>query len=75
MQPNGKDITVTAKNVDEYIDLVIDAILGRGSRPAVEAFKNGFSTVFLVADLRTFSADELIMMFGNSDEDWSPESE
>jgi E3 ubiquitin-protein ligase TRIP12 len=75
MQPNGKDITVTAENVDEYIDLVIDAILGRGSRAAVEAFKNGFSTVFPVVDLRTFSAEELIMMFGNSDEDWSPESE
>lgn len=66
---------MTAKNVEEYIELVLDAILGRGTRPAVDAFKNGFSTVFSVTDLRTFSAEELIMMFGNSDEDWSAESE
>lgn len=60
--------------MEEYIELVIDAIIGRGARPAVQAFKDGFSTVFPVADLRTFSADELVMMFGNSEEDWSTES-
>lgn len=30
--------------------------------------------MFPVTDLRTFSVDELVMMFGNSDEDWSVES-
>jgi E3 ubiquitin-protein ligase TRIP12 len=61
--------------VEEYIELVIDAIIGRGARPAVQAFKDGFSTVFPILDLCTFSAEELIMMFGNADEDWSTESE
>lgn len=60
--------------MEEYVELVVDAILGRGSRPAVKAFKEGFSTVFPVADLRTFSVEELVMMFGNADEDWSTES-
>jgi len=61
--------------VEEYIELVIDAIMGRGARPAIQAFQAGFSTVFPVTDLRTFSAEELVMMFGNADEDWSTESE
>jgi E3 ubiquitin-protein ligase TRIP12 len=60
--------------VEEYIELTIDAIMGRGARPAIQAFKAGFSTVFPVSDLRTFSAEELVMMFGNADEDWSTES-
>ena len=74
-QSGGKNIDVTASNVEEYIELSIDAIMGRGARPAVNAFKAGFSTVFPVSDLRTFSAEELVMMFGNADEDWSAESQ
>jgi E3 ubiquitin-protein ligase TRIP12 len=66
---------VDANNVEEYIELVMDAIIGRGACPAVQAFKDGFSTVFPISDLCTFSAEELIMMFGNADEDWSTESE
>jgi E3 ubiquitin-protein ligase TRIP12 len=31
--------------------------------------------VFPISDLRTFTVDELVMLFGNSDEDWSVESE
>lgn len=74
LKAGGKDISVTMENVDEYIELVIDAIIGRGARPAVDAFKAGFSTVFPVHDLCAFSADELVMMFGNADEDWSTET-
>ena len=74
-QAGGRDTAITMDNVDEYIELVIDAIIGRGARPAVDTFKAGFSTVFPSHDLRAFSADELVMMFGNSDEDWSTESE
>ncbi|KAG8827658.1 Ubiquitin fusion degradation protein 4 [Serendipita sp. 401] len=74
LKQSGKDISVTAQNVEEYVDLVIDAMIGRGARPAFKAFRAGFSTVFPVEDLRTFSVDELVMMFGNADEDWSSET-
>lgn len=30
--------------------------------------------MFPVNDLKTFTADELVMLFGNSEEDWSTES-
>jgi E3 ubiquitin-protein ligase TRIP12 len=39
------------------------------------AFREGFSKVFSVNDLQAFTADELVMLFGNTDEDWSAESE
>jgi E3 ubiquitin-protein ligase TRIP12 len=62
------------ENVDEYIYGVLDAILGKGAQTQAKAFKEGFSKVFPITDLQAFSADELVMLFGNTDEDWSVES-
>ncbi|PFH51865.1 hypothetical protein AMATHDRAFT_141636 [Amanita thiersii Skay4041] len=70
LRPGGRDITVTSENVDEYIHEVLDAVLGKGAQIQAKAFKEGFSKVFPVSDLQAFSADELVMLFGNSDEDW-----
>jgi E3 ubiquitin-protein ligase TRIP12 len=65
---------VTSDNVDEYIHEVLDAIIGKGAQPQAKALREGFSKVFPVSDLQSFSADELVMLFGNADEDWSTES-
>lgn len=73
-QPDGANIPVTSENVNEYVAEVLDAILGKGAAIQVKAFKDGFSKVFPISDLRAFSADELVMLFGNSDEDWCLES-
>jgi len=75
LQPGGSDIAVTEDNVDEYIHDVLDAIIGKGVGLQAKAFREGFSKVFPIADLLAFSADELVMLFGNADEDWSAESE
>ena len=61
-------------NVEEYISKVIDAIIGRGATLQAKAFREGFSKVFPIADLKAFTSDELVMLFGNSDEDWNLES-
>jgi len=74
LRTNGRDISVTSENVSEYIAEVLDAILGKGAMLQAKAFKEGFSKVFPITDLRAFSADELVMLFGNSDEDWSVET-
>lgn len=66
---------MTEDNVDEYIREVINAIVGKGAQAQAQAFREGFSKVFPIADLQAFTSDELIMLFGNADEDWSPESE
>jgi E3 ubiquitin-protein ligase TRIP12 len=66
---------VTSDNVDEYITSVIDAVIGKGVQAQAKALRDGFSKVFPIKDLATFTVDELVMLFGNSDEDWSEESQ
>ncbi|KAI0054426.1 hypothetical protein BV25DRAFT_1833647, partial [Artomyces pyxidatus] len=66
--------TVTSDNVDEYIKEVINAIIGEGARLQAKAFREGLSKLFPVADLQAFTLDELVMLFGNADEDWSVET-
>ncbi|KAI0060670.1 hypothetical protein BV25DRAFT_1954506 [Artomyces pyxidatus] len=74
LRPGGKDMTVTSDNVDEYIKEVINAIIGEGARLQAKAFREGFSKVFPITDLQAFTLDELVMLFGNADEDWSVET-
>lgn len=45
----------------------------RGSHNSV--LTSGFSMIFSVSDLQIFSPDELGLLCGNADEDWSRESE
>ena len=60
--------------MDEYIREVLDVMVGRGVRVQAQAFREGFSKVFPINDLQSFSADELSMLFGNAEEDWSADS-
>ncbi|KAG8692329.1 Ubiquitin fusion degradation protein 4, partial [Ceratobasidium sp. 395] len=72
--PGGKDISVTDSNVEEYVREVIDAVVGRGVQTQTQAFRTGFSKVFPVTDLQSFSCDELDLLFGNAEEDWTSET-
>ena len=74
LQPGGKNLDVTINNVDEYVDLVVEFTIGRGIRRQIGEFKKGFSSVFPYEALCAFTADELVMLFGKSDEDWTYES-
>jgi len=74
LRPHGKEVHVTLENVNDYIAEVLNAIIGKGVAIQVKAFREGFSKVFPITDLKAFSADELVMLFGNSDEDWSIET-
>ena len=49
-------------------------MLGKGAQVLAQAFWEGFSEDFPLEDLQAFTADELVMLFGNADEDWSIES-
>jgi E3 ubiquitin-protein ligase TRIP12 len=74
LKVNGSQIPVTIHNVDEYLDLVMDAVAGSGIARQVEAFRSGFDGVFPVNDLRLFSPDELASLFGKTVEDWTYET-
>jgi E3 ubiquitin-protein ligase TRIP12 len=71
---NGSETTVTIDNVGLYIEKVLDLTLGSGVRRQIDAFSAGFSEVFPYSALRAFTPDELVMLFGRTDEDWSLET-
>jgi E3 ubiquitin-protein ligase TRIP12 len=71
---NGADTPVTIENVDTYVEKVIDFTLGLGVQRQADAFRDGFTEVFPYSALKAFTPDELVMLFGRTDEDWSLES-
>ena len=72
--PNGAQVPVTIENVAMYIAGVVDYTTGRGVQKQIEAFRTGFSQVFPYSALSAFTAEELTMLFGRVEEDWSMES-
>ncbi|KDQ11912.1 hypothetical protein BOTBODRAFT_113824 [Botryobasidium botryosum FD-172 SS1] len=74
LRPGGRDLAVNPSNLEEFIREVIDTLIGNGVRLQAQAFREGFSKVFPITDLQSFSSDELLMIFGNGDEDWSIET-
>ncbi|KAK5078435.1 Ubiquitin fusion degradation protein 4 [Lithohypha guttulata] len=74
MVENGSDVDVTNENIALYIHKVLDFTLGAGVRAQIKAFQNGFSQVFPYTSLRAFTSNELVMLFGRIEEDWSMET-
>ncbi|KAL9603842.1 MAG: hypothetical protein Q9219_000951 [cf. Caloplaca sp. 3 TL-2023] len=70
----GSETPVTMENVGEYVEKVIDMTLGSGVQRQVDAFRAGFSQVFPYSALKAFTPSELVMLFGQVEEDWSIES-
>ncbi|KAK2628034.1 hypothetical protein QTJ16_002680 [Diplocarpon rosae] len=72
--PNGSHISVTIDNVQLYLDRVINMTLGDGVQRQVDAFRAGFTQVFPYSALSAFTPDELVMLFGRVEEDWTLET-
>ena len=72
--PSGSQTAVTVWSLDDYIAKVMDFTLGKGVYRQVEAFQAGFSQVFPYAAIHAFTPDELVMLYGRVDEDWTLES-
>ncbi|KAG1213610.1 Ubiquitin fusion degradation protein 4 [Rhizopus azygosporus] len=71
LKPNGSEIPVTIKNVEQYVELVLDAVAGSGVAAQIEAFKEGFNGLFSIEDLKLLTHSELVALFGTSEDDWS----
>ena len=72
--PRGSYTNVTIDNVGQYVKKVIDFTLGSGVQRQIDSFRAGFSQVFPYSALRAFTPDELVMLFGRTEEDWSLET-
>jgi len=70
----GADVAVTMENINAYIRKVIEVTLSSGVQRQVDAFRAGFSQVFPYSALKAFTPDELVMLFGRVEEDWSLET-
>ena len=74
MIENGSSTDVNDENLQTYIDKVLDFTLSTGIDAQIKAFRIGFSQVFPYASLKAFTPNELVMLFGRVDEDWSIET-
>ncbi|KAF7490102.1 E3 ubiquitin-protein ligase TRIP12 [Sarcoptes scabiei] len=67
----GKDLPVTLNNLENYIDLVSHWTLVEGVQKQMEAFREGFNSVFDSNHLKLFYAEELHKLFcGSSYKRW-----
>ena len=74
LKPNGGDIPLTIRNVEEYIDLTRSFCLDVGIRKQMESFRAGFNEVFPMSNLRMFSPTEvMVLLCGEMTPSWTKE--
>ncbi|KAH8087913.1 hypothetical protein HD553DRAFT_269487 [Filobasidium floriforme] len=74
LKENGSNVNVDLDNLEEYIELVYKVTLQTGIAKSVDSFREGFSRIFPIKELSIFSPEEMGLLFGNPDEDWSRET-
>ncbi|XP_026746441.1 E3 ubiquitin-protein ligase TRIP12-like, partial [Trichoplusia ni] len=77
LRRGGRDLPVTAHNLHNYIDLVTHWLLYEGVTKQMEAFREGFESVFPLANLKIFYPEEMEQVFcgspsGGRDQRWEP---
>lgn len=71
LKKGGKEILVTLDNVEEYVKLLTYWTLNEGVAKQIEAFKEGFESVFPLRNLKIFYPNELDQLFcGSSHNKW-----
>ncbi|EAY23577.1 hypothetical protein TVAG_119130 [Trichomonas vaginalis G3] len=73
LKKGGKDIEVTAENVDEYVSLVKEFTISGKIKDVMRAFKDGFSQIIPYDSLSLFSPKEIIILLCGSTEKWTKE--
>lgn len=71
LRKGGKDILVTIHNLEEYLKLLAYWTMNEGVRRQMEAFKEGFESVFSLNQLKIFYPHELEYLFcGSGHSQW-----
>ncbi|SCV01426.1 LAME_0G16138g1_1 [Lachancea meyersii CBS 8951] len=71
---NGLETAVTKNNFDQYLDSILDQIVGAGVEKQIRSFMQGFSHAFPYRSLMILTPEELTQFFGGVEEDWSTET-
>lgn len=66
LKKSGKDATVNLENVDQYVRLLCHWTLVEGVNRQLEAFREGFESVFPTTQLQVFYPEELEQLFCGS---------
>jgi len=69
LRKGGDNTALTSANLTQYLQAVTDWMLRDGVYRQVEAFREGFGSIFPVAKLRLFYAEELCLVFGGGEEE------
>ncbi|CAH1441958.1 unnamed protein product [Lactuca virosa] len=62
---------VNMMNLENYIELVVDATINSGIMKQMEAFKSGFNQVFPIKNLKIFTDEELERLLCGESETWN----
>ncbi|XP_044364636.1 E3 ubiquitin-protein ligase UPL4 [Triticum aestivum] len=69
--PGGSDKIVTLDNLEEYVNLIVDATLKGGIAKQVEAFKSAVNEVFALQTLRMFNEEEMERILCGEQDSWA----
>jgi len=69
----GSDVPVTATNLREYVDAVVDACVGSGVSSFFESIRSGVEEIFPLARLKMFNETELEALICGQGEKWTTE--
>ena len=68
---DGKNTPVTTENVEKYLELIVDASIGRGVQAQVASFRKGMYSLVNVDKLHCLTTQELSTLIGGTrEEDW-----
>ena len=75
LKKDGKNILLTMKNIEEYVNLIYDFLFYRGIYNVTESFKEGFNIIHDINGLKCFTSDELEeVIFGSDNQKWEQET-
>ncbi|KAI4966376.1 hypothetical protein ZWY2020_041109 [Hordeum vulgare] len=69
--PGGSEKMVTLENLEEYVNLIVDATLKSGIAKQVEAFKSAVNEVFALKTLRMFDEEEMERILCGEQDSWA----
>mmetsp|Transcript_36383 Transcript_36383/g.82056 ORF Transcript_36383/g.82056 Transcript_36383/m.82056 type:complete len:1588 (-) Transcript_36383:29-4792(-) len=72
--PEGNQVPVTDTNLHEYVEAVVQKVMGEGVEKQFEQFKRGFDEVFPMRHLRVFSPEELELHVRGDIEKWDADT-
>lgn len=70
LKPNGRDTDLTVHNIEEFVQLVVEATLTLSVSAQIDALRAGFQAVLPLESISLFSPAELDTLLNGAEELW-----